>query len=300
MQLARNLELYGILSCYKTSHCLFIDSDSNEANMSADLTINIATGGEIKITTPAPSVYLLSFASPPDNRLTTALIDSWLLALDIIEQRFPAGVVITTSSIQKFFSNGLDLAHVADTPDFMPKYLYALFQRLLLFPMPTIALLNGHAFAAGFMVAMYHDYRVMNPAKGFLCLNEVVFGAVMPAGMVSVFRQKLPNPQTFRELILEGKRVAAPEALASGIVDHLGGLDEALALIRGRNLASMGASGVYGKLKREMWRESAALLRGHAGDVVYYNQLDKEEEQSKKEAQAKVASWENQRDAAKL
>ena len=33
--------------------------------------------------------------------------------------------------------------------------------------MPTIALLNGHAFAGGLMLAMHHDYRIMNPSKGF-------------------------------------------------------------------------------------------------------------------------------------
>ena len=47
--------------------------------------------------------------------------------------------------------------------------------------MPTIALMNGHAFAAGLMLAMFHDYRVMNPHRGFVCLNELEFGAHLPA-----------------------------------------------------------------------------------------------------------------------
>lgn len=34
--------------------------------------------------------------------------------------------------------------------------------------MPTVALLNGHTFAGGLILAMHHDYRIQNPTKGFL------------------------------------------------------------------------------------------------------------------------------------
>lgn len=43
--------------------------------------------------------------------------------------------------------------------------------------MPTVAWMNGHAFAGGLMLAMHHDYRVMNAERGFACLNELEFGA---------------------------------------------------------------------------------------------------------------------------
>lgn len=76
-------------------------------------------------------IYLLTFTSPPDNRLTPAFIDAFILALDIIEHRFPKGVVITTSGIGKFFSNGLDLDVVTSTDRFWERYLWKLFRRLL-------------------------------------------------------------------------------------------------------------------------------------------------------------------------
>lgn len=71
--------------------------------------------------------------------------------------------------------------------------------------MPTIALLNGHTFAGGFMLAMMHDYRIMNPHKGFLCLNELVLGVGLRPPMCSVFREKV-KPATFRRMILEAVR----------------------------------------------------------------------------------------------
>ena len=60
------------------------------------------------------------------------------------------------------------------------------------YPMPTIALINGHAFAGGLMLAMFHDYRVMNPHRGYLCLNELDFGA--PLRPPSMF---LPSSLSF-------------------------------------------------------------------------------------------------------
>lgn len=50
---------------------------------------------------------------------------------------------------------------------------FTVYRRLLTFPIPTIAAINGHAFAAAFAVAMGHDYRVMNGNRGFLCMNEI-------------------------------------------------------------------------------------------------------------------------------
>jgi enoyl-CoA hydratase/carnithine racemase len=87
--------------------------------------------GAIVCTSPAPKVYLLTFTSPPDNRLVTSFCQSLLLALDIIEFDYPLGVVVTTSGIPKFYSNGLDLKHATDVPGFWAHSLYKLFARFL-------------------------------------------------------------------------------------------------------------------------------------------------------------------------
>jgi len=55
------------------------------------------------------------------------------------------------------------------------------------------------------MVAMMHDYRIMNPHKGFLCLNELELGMGLRPPMCSVFREKV-GAGTFRRLILEAWR----------------------------------------------------------------------------------------------
>ena len=80
---------------------------------------------------PVEKVYLLTFVSPPDNRLKTNLCEALHLALEIIEHKYPKGVVMTTSGIAKFYSNGLDLEHATNTPNYWDKTLYALWARLL-------------------------------------------------------------------------------------------------------------------------------------------------------------------------
>lgn len=126
--------------------------------------------------------------------------------------------------------------------------------------MPTIALMPGHAFAAGFMTAMMHDYRLMNPHRGFLCLNELDFGAPLKPPMAGIFRQKVPSPNTYRTMILESKRYGALEGLKEGLLDGLGGMDEVVVFVKEMGLIDRGNTGVYGRLKQEMWGETVGLL----------------------------------------
>jgi hypothetical protein len=90
-----------------------------------------STGGSIECTIPAEQIYLLTFISAPDNRVTIPFIKAFMLSLDIIEHKFPPGVVVTTSGIGKFFSNGYDLEHVVEHADFFEGYSLPILRRLL-------------------------------------------------------------------------------------------------------------------------------------------------------------------------
>ncbi|KAI2621603.1 enoyl-CoA hydratase/isomerase family protein [Hypoxylon sp. NC1633] len=238
-------------------------------------------GGSIICTTPAPQVYVLTWTSPPDNRLTAAFNTALITALDIIEFGHAPGVVITTSSISKFYSNGLDLQLALSSPGFFENSLYPLFRRFLTYSMPTIALINGHAFAAGLMLAMHHDYRVFTGAKGYLCINELEFGAPLMPPMSSIFRIKAA-PHVYRNMVLEARRFDAKAALEAGLVDAIGGMDAALGLIQERALVKKGTTGAYGMLKAEMYRESVALLDAKGRDVA--NIPDWQEAEKKRRA----------------
>ena len=125
--------------------------------------------------------------------------------------------------------------------------------------MPTIALINGHAFAGALMTAVAHDYRIMNPERGYLCLNEVDFGAPLRPAMAGLFKIKFA-PVVYRNLALEGKRWTAKEAAEMGLVDGLGGLEQVLEMVQAKGLTSKGRSGVYGQLKEEFYKEEIRYL----------------------------------------
>lgn len=162
--------------------------------------------------------------------------------------------------------------------------------------MPTICLLNGHAFAGGLMLAMYHDYRIQNPAKGFLCINELEFGVPLQPAMMSVFREKL-HPSSFRDLILEARRFGGPDALKAGLVDATGGLEETLALIRARKLTTKAATGIYGTMKEEMYRHSVDIIDGHAELVMWRERIEERKEQALDQTGYRVEAWEKAKKA---
>lgn len=258
-----------------------------------------AQQGNFVCTQAGQNVYLLSFSSPPDNRLTPAFNQTFLLALDIIEHRLPRGVVITTSSITKFYSNGLDYESAIRDPTFFPSSLYPLWRRLISYPMPTVALMNGHAFAGGLMTAMMHDYRIMNPHKGFVCLNELDFGAALQPAMASVFRVKL-NMTTFRNMALESKRFSALEALKEGIIDGVGGVEETLAFVKEMKLTLKAQGTSYGVIKEELYREVIKDLdeTAAAGKVLAARDLDRSRRAS--EAKQRVDDYHSALQRAKL
>lgn len=142
------------------------------------------------------------------------------------------------------------------------------------------------------MLAMHHDYRVMSASRGFACLNELDFGAPLKAAMSGVFRLKVSAP-TYRSVVLEAHRFPGPQALAAGIVDANGGLDAALALVKERRLTEKGATGVYGALKAEMYRESIGFLTAAGHEREERREADgvKADDERKEVGRRSVEEW---------
>lgn len=72
----------------------------------------------------------------------------------------------------------------------------------------------------------------------------------------------------------------------------MGGLEETLTLVRELKLVNKADKGVYGHLKREMWRESLQYLEGHGEEETKHAHaaLALNKEQAKRER--KVQDWE--------
>ena len=116
-------------------------------------------------------------------------------------------------------SNGLDLDFMMKNPEegaAVGDGLGRLLERILVFPMVTVAALNGHAFAGGGILAMAHDYRIMREDRGWFCLPEVDIKIPFSQAMAQMIRARLPA-DTARDAMLSGRRYSAAEAVAGGI-----------------------------------------------------------------------------------
>jgi enoyl-CoA hydratase/carnithine racemase len=192
-------------------------------------------------------VYVLRLQNA-ENRLNRASLDAWNAALDRVEQSDIPTALVTTGEC-KFYSNGLDLNWMAEAGTEAAtenvQRVHELLARMLTFPVITVAALNGHAFAAGAMLALAHDFRVMRADRGFFCLPEVDLGIPFTATMQSLIRARLPKT-TAHEACVTGRRYGGEQAVVRGIVDQaeteLEVLPKALALAKslaGKNRATL-------------------------------------------------------------
>ena len=95
-----------------------------------------------------------------ENRINQSFLDDFNQALDEVE-RSQGDVALVSTGEAKFYSNGLDLeGFQGSTPQQSQGVLtdlHHLLARLLVFPIATVAAVNGHAFAAGAMLFVISD-----------------------------------------------------------------------------------------------------------------------------------------------
>lgn len=189
-----------------------------------------------------------------ENRFSLDFLDEVNGRLDDIASSDAGGLVTTGTG--KFYSNGLDLDWLTAHGDQMQFYVgrvQALLARVLTWAMPTAAALNGHAFGAGAMLAMAHDYRVMRADRGFFCFPEVDIRIPFTPGMAALIQAKL-TPAAAIASMTTGRRFGGADALQFGIVDATAAEDAVvdgavglLAPLGGKDGSTLGA------IKRTMY-----------------------------------------------
>jgi enoyl-CoA hydratase/carnithine racemase len=123
----------------------------------------------------------------------------------------------------KYFAQGLDLEYLGSiTPDdamgFVEECMHMI-GRLLQFPLPVVAAVNGHAFGLGAMITLAADYKVMRADRGYFCLPEVDLNMVLVPCMNALVTHTL-TAANLRDTLLTGSRIGGTEACQRGIVDE--------------------------------------------------------------------------------
>ena len=166
------------------------------------------------------SIYVLDLGDT-ENRFHPDWLASAGAALDEVE-RADGPRALVTAATGKFFSNGLDLDWLSTHPDQHEEYVigvHALLAQMLALPVITVAAMQGHTFAAGAMLSLAHDLRVMRADLGFWCLPEADIGIPFTPGMSALIQARL-TPQTAHEAMTTARRYGGSDALAAGIVDR--------------------------------------------------------------------------------
>jgi enoyl-CoA hydratase/carnithine racemase len=201
-----------------------------------------------------------------ENRFSPGLLDDVGGALDEVEKAASPRALVTVGT-GKFFSNGLDLDWLGANSDKFEEYLgrvHALFARLLEFPAPTVAAINGHAFAGGAMLSLAHDFAVMRSDRGYFCLPEVDLGMNFTPGMFALIQSRL-TPATAHEAMTTGRRYTAEQATAAGIVQRAVPEDEVLPAARELAASLAGKNGeAVGRIRAGMYGPALAALHGPA------------------------------------
>jgi enoyl-CoA hydratase len=218
----------------------------------------------------------------PDQRncLSKEVRDGLRAAWMRFEADDMAKIAILTGSGDKAFCAGGDLKEMVETGlKVPPRDMFPVPYENVTLSKPTIAAVNGVAFAGGWMIAQSCDLCVAATTAKF-AITEVKVGRGSPwaAPLIHMIPQRI-----FMEIVLTGKPITAQRAYEIGLVNRLAEpgalMDTALALARevidGAPL-SVAAARETVMLATEMGR-AAALDAAWAAHETAYNSDDAQE-----------------------
>jgi enoyl-CoA hydratase/carnithine racemase len=203
-----------------------------------------------------------------ENRMNLDYADAMIQALDEILEDKGIFAVVIASSDEKNWSQGIDLQWLMErraAEDFQAirKFLYRMnevFKRLLLYPMPVIAAINGHAFGNGALLSCTCDFRFMRSDKGFFCFPEVDVSIPFLPGMIAFARKAIPE-HMYQEMVYTGRRCTAAELETHHVIrkacrDQEDLMKEAMEFAR----TFEKKRGIFGELKKRMYKSVVATL----------------------------------------
>ncbi|MBJ7355194.1 MAG: enoyl-CoA hydratase/isomerase family protein [Thermoleophilaceae bacterium] len=208
------------------------------------------------------NVFVLNLGDD-ENRYNPDSVSALNAHLDEVEAASsPRALVVVGSG--KIWSNGLDLEWMGGNVESVPAFInevHELLARALEFPVPTIAALNGHTFAAGAMLAIAFDERIMREDRGYYCLPEVDIRIPFTPGMDALMKARL-KPQVAHEAMTTGKRYTAAEAVEAEIVQAAVAEDQVLpaAIERAGTLTEKDGT-TLGIIKQRLYAPALATLR---------------------------------------
>ena len=229
----------------------------------------------------ADGIAIITINRPEQRNCLSKEVRAGLFAAwERFEHDQSARIAILTGSGEKAFCAGGDLKEMVETGlKVPPRDMFPVAYETIKLSKPTIAAVNGVAFAGGWMIAQGCDLCVASTAAQF-AITEVKVGRGSPwaAPLIHMIPQRI-----YMEIVLTGKPITAQRAYEIGLVNRLAepaalieaALELAREVIEGAPL-SVAAARESVMLSTEMGR-AAALDAAWAAPELAYNSDDAQE-----------------------
>lgn len=206
------------------------------------------------------------------REIRAGLFQAW----DRFERDPALRIAILTGAGDKAFCAGGDLKEmVATGMQVPPRDMFPLPYDTVELSKPTIAAVNGVAFAGGWMIAQACDLCVASTGAKF-AVTEVKVGRSSPwaSPLIHMIPQRI-----MMEILLTGKPITAQRAYEIGLVNRLAEPDELMAsalalageVLDGAPLSVRAARETV-MLSTEMGRSAALQAARHASELCYHSE----------------------------
>ncbi len=191
---------------------------------------------------------------PPANSYDRSFLDELDSAIEDARRDASVKAIVVRSANERFFSAGADISVFAkgnlDAQSAFVVCANDAMGKLESTPKVVVAAINGHCLGGGLEIALCCDFRIAAEGSYRIGLPEVTLGLLPGTGGT----QRLPRligRQKALDLMLTGRTLAPPEALAAGIVDDVVPAGELLdrVITRARTYAT-GPTFAIGRIKQ--------------------------------------------------
>ncbi len=212
-----------------------------------------------------------------ENRHNPVFVKNFLSVLDEIEADKGVNAMLIASSDAKNWSQGIDINWIlpalsGQRGDEVKSFLLdmnALFKKILQFPVPVIAVLNGHTFGNGAILACACDFRLMKSSRGYFCFPEVDINIPFLPGMLAIIKKAFPVAK-MEEAIFTGKKMGAFELESANVIIKACEDDELL-MVEAQDFAKSFAKDrtTFKTIKARYHREIISIIDNEDPNIIY-------------------------------
>jgi 3,2-trans-enoyl-CoA isomerase len=169
-------------------------------------------------------VLVLTMCNGKANGIGSKMLDELRDGLAVASSESDIRGFVLASHSPKFFSGGFDVKEVfAYDRDQMREFFgrfIELYEGIYNLPKPTVAAINGHAYAGGAILALSCDYRIMAQADYGFAVNEINLGVAIPPGMARMAVAAVGFRDAY-EILLTGEAITPARSLEIGLASQV-------------------------------------------------------------------------------